>query len=207
LQLLIIRHGQSVADIEGHHEGSADFPLTELGRRQAQAAAEWIARYYPPDAIVASPLCRAAETAHCIAGSIALPVILDDALREKANGVYAGLTFEYASQRYPRPEGGWKDHESPPGGESRIAFHARVQGYWSRLLATESPPPRLAIVTHGGVIQMLLLCFLGLPLDSPVRMGTLDSGIHLWQIDQAERRFLLANVQTHLESAGLRTPD
>jgi len=205
MELLVIRHGQSVADIEGRHEGSADFPLTELGRRQAQAAAEWIAAHYPPDAIVASPLCRAAETARCIAGSIALPVALDDALREKANGVYAGLTFEDARQRYPRPKSGWKDHEAPPGGESRIAFHARVRGYWSRLLAAEPPPRRLAIVTHGGVIQMLLLCFLGLPLDSPVRIGTLDTGIHLWRIDQAERRLLLVNVQTHLELAGLQT--
>lgn len=205
MELLVIRHGQSVADIEGRHEGSADFPLTELGRRQAQAAAEWIAAHYPPDAIVASPLCRAAETARCIACPAALPVALDDALREKGNGVYAGLTFEDARQRYPRPEGGWKDHESPLGGESRIAFHARVREYWSRLLATEPAPRRLAIVTHGGVIQMLLLCFLSLPLDSPVRTRTLDAGIHLWRVDQAERRLLLANVQTHLELAGLQT--
>jgi len=203
MELLVIRHGQSVADIEGRHEGSADFPLTELGRRQAQAAAEWIAAHYPPDAIVASPLCRAAETARCIAGR--LPVALDGALREKGNGVYAGLTFDDARRRYPRPEGGWKDHEAPPGGESRIAFHGRVREYWSRLVATEPAPRRLAIVTHGGVIQMLLLCFLGLPLDSPVRMGTLDTGIHLWRLDQAERRLLLANVQTHLELAGLQT--
>ncbi len=204
MELLVIRHGQSVADVEGRHEGSADFPLTELGRHQAQAAAEWIATHYPPDAIVASPLCRAAETGQCIAGR--LPVALDDALREKANGVLAGLTFEDARQRYPRPDGGWKDHEAHPGGESRIAFHARIRGYWSRLQAAEPPPRRLAIVSHGGVIQMLLLCFLGLPLDSPVRMGTLDAGIHLWRIDQAERRLLLANVQTHLELAGLQTP-
>jgi len=207
MELLVIRHGQSVADIEGRHEGSADFPLTELGRRQARAAAEWIAAHYPPDAVVASPLCRAAETARCIAGSGALPVALDDALREKANGVYAGLTFEDSRQRYPRPDGGWKDHEAAPGGESRIAFYARVRGYWSRLLAAEAPPRRLAIVTRGGVIQMLLLCFLSLPLDSSVRMGTLDAGIHLWRIDQAERRLLLANVQTHLELAGLQTSD
>jgi len=206
MELLVIRHGQSVADIEGRHEGSADFPLTELGRLQAQAAAEWIATHYPPDAIVASPLCRAAETARCIAGRLDLPVALDDALREKANGVLAGLTFDDARQRCPQPDGGWKDHEAHSGGESRIAFHARVRGYWSRLLAAEPPPGRLAIVTHGGVIQMLLLCFLGLPLDSPVRMGTLDAGIHLWRIDHTERRLVLANVQTHLELAGLQTP-
>ncbi len=205
MELLVVRHGQSVADIEGRHEGSADFPLTELGRNQAEAAAEWIATHYPPNAIVASPLCRAAETARCIAGRVALPVALDDALREKGNGVYAGLTFEDARQRYPRPEGGWKDHEAPPGGESRIAFHGRVREYWSRLVATEPAPRRLAIVTHGGVIQMLLLCFLGLPLDSPVRIGALDASIHLWRLDQAERRLLLANVQTHLELTGLQT--
>ncbi len=110
-ELLIVRHGQLVADIEHRREGRADFALTDLGRRQAKEAALRITSHYPPGTILSSPLRRAAEI---IAAELALPVTFDDALMEMNNGVYAGLTFEEAKVRYPRPEAGWKDHEGPP---------------------------------------------------------------------------------------------
>lgn len=66
-EFLILRHRQSLGDLNGRHEGRADFPLTDLGRVQAEAAGRWIATHYPPDTITASPLARAAETAQIVA--------------------------------------------------------------------------------------------------------------------------------------------
>ena len=200
LELLIVRHGESVADIEGRHEGQADFPLTDLGRWQAEQVAEWIAARVPPDLVIASPLRRAAETAEIIARRVAIPITLNDDLRELGNGVYAGLTFEEAEERYPWPEGGWKDHEAPPAGESRIAFRARIETFWSRLRWTTEPGKRIAIIAHGGVIQMLFQCFLRLPIDAEVWLRTGYAGMHLWRVNGDERQVLFGNLQAHSET-------
>lgn len=63
MELLIIRHGQSQADLEDRHEGRADFPLTQLGVKQAQLLAEWVQERFPPELILSSPLQRASRTA------------------------------------------------------------------------------------------------------------------------------------------------
>lgn len=62
-EYLIMRHGQSVADVQERFEGRSDFCLTDKGLRQARLAAEWIAANYPPQRILSSPLCRAKTTA------------------------------------------------------------------------------------------------------------------------------------------------
>jgi len=202
MEILLVRHGQSVADIEGRHEGRADFPLTDLGRSQARRAADWIAQHYPSGAILSSPLQRATQTACIMADRLNLAVALDDELAEMNNGVYAGLTRKEAALRYPWPEGGFKPHEAQPEGESRIAFRCRTETFWSRFLHSEHMrADRVAIITHGGVIRMLYHSFLGLPVDTGVRVVTGDTGIHLWRIADESHTILFANRLDHLAVA------
>lgn len=127
-----------------------------------------------------------------------------DALMEMNNGIYAGLTFEEAKDRYPRPESGWKAHEAPPEGESRIEFRCRIETFWSRLHLTLEPEQRIAVVAHGGVIQMLFQSFLRLPTNADVWLRTGDTGMHLWGMSGNERRVLFANRQEHLAVVGER---
>ena len=82
MEILVIRHGQSVADIEGRMEGRADFPLSEFGEKQAQCAAEWIKMRYKINAIISSPLMRAAKTAEFISKATGTDIIFDEALME-----------------------------------------------------------------------------------------------------------------------------
>ena len=70
MELLIIRHGQSEADIRGVHEGRADFPLTERGDQQAKKMTAYVATHFPPDIILTSPLRRAKSTALLLQGKI-----------------------------------------------------------------------------------------------------------------------------------------
>ena len=49
MELLLIRHGQSEADLLGVHEGRADFSLTKTGIIQAEKMAKYVAKHYPPD--------------------------------------------------------------------------------------------------------------------------------------------------------------
>ncbi|HLN61032.1 MAG TPA: histidine phosphatase family protein, partial [Symbiobacteriaceae bacterium] len=77
LRLLLCRHGQSTPDLEPRCiEGSGDFPLTDLGRRQGQALAAWLASRYRIDQIVSSPLMRARETAQLVGAATGAPIRL-----------------------------------------------------------------------------------------------------------------------------------
>jgi len=198
-EFLVVRHGQSVADIEKRHEGRADFPLTELGRKQAISVAEWIAKHYPAALILASPLKRAAETARTIAERLSISVDFDDDLMEFDNGVLAGLLKEEAIKKYPKPVGGRPPHECIPGGESEISFRARGEIAWSRIRhSCPEPDKRILIVSHGGMISMLFRCFLELPMNSNVWIKTSDTGIHLWRVDADYRIVVFSDNQEHL---------
>nr|WP_236717635.1 phosphoglycerate mutase family protein [Rummeliibacillus stabekisii] len=70
MQLLLIRHGQSEADILEVHEGRADYQLTELGEKQAQKMARHVREHFPPNIILASTLKRASRTAEILQETI-----------------------------------------------------------------------------------------------------------------------------------------
>ena len=82
MDLLVIRHGQSEADILNVIEGRADFSLTELGNRQAKHMADWVANYMVIDKIISSSLKRAKQTAEILAAATNAPLEFDDYLME-----------------------------------------------------------------------------------------------------------------------------
>ena len=108
MDIFIIRHGQSQADLEDRHEGRADFELTELGQKQAKALGEWLKEHYKIEKIFSSTLKRAAETAQIISKGIGADIELDETLMEWDNGLLAGLYREEAAKRFPKPPGGRK---------------------------------------------------------------------------------------------------
>src|SRR5687767_11323336 len=89
-RVLLVRHGQSEWNATGRWQGQADPPLTDLGRRQARSAAAALGTV---DAVFASDLQRASETALIIAGELGVgPVVVDPDLRERDAGEWSGLT-------------------------------------------------------------------------------------------------------------------
>ncbi|MGV8981611.1 histidine phosphatase family protein [Clostridium sp.] len=101
LDLIIVRHGQSVADIEERMEGRADFPLTNLGKEQAKKLAHWLKDNAPFDYIISSPLKRASETSEIINTICNVDITYDERLMEWNNGVLAGLLRSEAHEKYP----------------------------------------------------------------------------------------------------------
>lgn len=143
-RLLLVRHGESEWNAVGRWQGWADPSLTELGRRQAAAAARSVGAV---DAVVASDLARAAETAAIIAGELGVgPVVVDAALRERAAGPWTGMTRAEIEAQYP----GWlAEGRRPDGYETDEQVLARVV---PALLALEGAGAAVLVVTHGGVI-------------------------------------------------------
>ena len=197
MKLLVIRHGQSEADILGVHEGRADFELTELGFRQAEAAAQRIAQEYTVNRIYSSTLRRARQTAECLARSTGLPVCEEPDLMEFNNGLLAGLSREEADARYP-----WvRDlpvHASLYGQESALEFKFRAERVLSRIISENDANSTVAVFTHGGTINRLYQAFLGLPVNTDILWPTGDTGIHEWHVLPGARRIRFANNTAHL---------
>ncbi|GAA0466239.1 histidine phosphatase family protein [Alkalibacillus silvisoli] len=196
MELLIVRHGQSVADLENRHEGRANFPLTSLGEEQANQVATWIDDHYEIDHIISSPLRRANTTANYIAGKVGGIVKQDDALMEWNNGKLQGMLKTEAVDQFPLPQEGRKRHDDYYECESMINFRARIETFWSKLLEVEAE--RICIVAHGGTINMLYQSFMNLPMDTNVTLHTGDTGVHLWQVKGGKRIIKYANLQIHL---------
>ncbi|GAB4528184.1 MAG: histidine phosphatase family protein [Anaerolineales bacterium] len=196
---LLMRHGQSQADLEDRLEGRADYPLTDLGRRQARLAADWLALHWQPTLVFSSPLQRAAQTAHLIADPLGLPVTLDPDLQEWSKGMLDGMLRQEANRKYPPPEKARTLDEPIQDGESARQVYARAARFWAHLTAGCAPNARLLIVTHGGLLNMLYRVFLNIPLtDDLLAFSTIDTGMHLWEIRAGRHIVHWANRHEHL---------
>ena len=185
MRLLVVRHGQSEADILGVCEGRADFPLTKLGHEQAERTAEYISEKYKVDKIYSSTLKRAMETAEHIAKKANLEVNPEDKLQEFNNGLRAGLEFKLAFEKYPNVP--TAIHESHYQQESKLEFRMRAEYVLSKIISENDPTSTIVIVSHGGLIMRLFQAFLKLPIGSNVKLITGDAGIHDWSVEDGQK--------------------
>jgi broad specificity phosphatase PhoE len=148
-RILLVRHGQSEWNAEGRWQGQADAPLSDLGRLQAREAAQAVGAV---DAVWASDLQRAVETATIIAETIGVgPVVVDPDLRERDAGEYSGLTRGEIEVRFP---GYLADGRRPPSWEPDDHLLARALRALHRI-AGEVPGGDVLVITHGGLIYVL----------------------------------------------------
>ncbi|MFS0554215.1 histidine phosphatase family protein [Brevibacillus sp. 179-C9.3 HS] len=196
MQILLIRHGQSEADILNVHEGKADFPLTEEGREQARRMAARVLEQFPPDFIWASTLKRASETASILAEKVGCPVQYIPELQEHNNGELAGKPLE----EVPFPWGILPHEKLGGDGESKIEFRARGEQIYSAIRHLSASYNRIAIVSHGGMITRIIESFLQLPVLHDIYFATGDTGIHLLEYNDLGRLIRFTNSTTHLDS-------
>lgn len=193
MRILVIRHGESEADILNVHEGRADFELTEKGHRQAEGMALYVKEHYKVDKIYASTLKRAMQTAEHLVAETKAPIMFEEKLMEFNNGLIAGLSFEEADKRYPRVLN-VPVHASVYEQESKLEFRFRADYMLSRILSENGEEDTVAIVSHGGMINQLYHSFLNLPVESGMFFGTGDTGIHEWVVSGENRYVLKANL-------------
>ncbi|MDH6551342.1 broad specificity phosphatase PhoE [Streptomyces sp. SAI-041] len=112
-RVILWRHGQTSWNVERRFQGTTDVELTETGVGQARRAARLLASLQP-DAIVASDLRRAANTAAELAALTGLDVAHDEGLRETYAGVWQGLTHEEIIARHGEEYAAWKRGEPGP---------------------------------------------------------------------------------------------
>ena len=196
MRLLIVRHGESEADLLDVHEGRADFALTERGHRQAQAMAEYVAANYHVDRIYASTLTRAMQTARHLSDATGVPIRPESDLMEFNNGLLAGLPHKEAAEKYPQVPDLPPD-KSVYGQESLVEFRARAEKMLTIILAEITDDGTVAVVTHGGTTNQLYHAFLKLPVKDGMFFSTADTGIHEWIVEPMERRVARSNYDAH----------
>ena len=129
--IYMIRHGESVGNQKRDFLGHTDLPITPKGEKQARAAAEYLSSIgFAPDAVYASPLCRAAKTTEIALSLCPSPeIIYLDGLREIYAGDWEGENFDSLDERYPEERLLWREdigHARPTGGESVAELYGRV---------------------------------------------------------------------------------
>jgi broad specificity phosphatase PhoE len=160
--IILCRHGESEGNREARFGGHGPTPLTALGRSQAAATAARLA-LAGVDAVYSSDLVRARETADVIAAAIGCEAEATPALRERSVGIFTGLTFDEARERFP------KDFEallrrdpdsSPPEGETYSQCRARASRFLDDLLVARAGQ-RILLVSHHLTLYQLVLHILG----------------------------------------------
>jgi broad specificity phosphatase PhoE len=154
---LLLRHGQTALSVERRFAGRGDIPLTDVGVRQAAAAAARLAERGGIDLVVTSPLIRTRATAEIVADRAGTTLEVEDDLAETDFGSWEGMTFGEVSQQWPDEMSAWlADADvAPPGGESFAAVARRVDAALDRLLAAHQGKT-VVVVSHVTPIKTLV---------------------------------------------------
>lgn len=160
--ILLVRHPETVGNVEGRLMGRNAAPFTDLGRLQLRRVPRKVAAF-EPDLVLSSPLERTLVLAERSARAAAAPLRVDERLIELHFGEAEGMTFEEIA------EAGivfnFRSREEPvaAGGESRAQIEERSAAVCDELTARGG---RYTIVTHGGVFRASMVHLLGLPSDA-----------------------------------------
>jgi probable phosphoglycerate mutase len=160
--LHLVRHGETAFNAERRFQ-TPDVPLSDNGRTQAAAVAETLAvSAANANLILASDYARTQETATIIAARLALPIVLEEALRERNFGIARGRLYSEIGEealvtwRQPRYR--------IENGESWADVFERVAAFVQRM-QTSPPAPEIICVTHGGAMSVALQHLAGGAID------------------------------------------
>ncbi len=182
--------------------GAADPELSESGHAQAQHLADYLAVEAPLDALYASPLNRARQTAAPIAARFGLDVVVEDAVAEwdRHSNEYVPIE-ELKAADDPRWQallrGEWTSHD-----ESPAQFADRVIGAIEAMIARHRGG-RIAVVCHGGVINSYLAHVLGLGSQQSFFYPNYTSIHRVAAARSGERSIVTINETAHLRGTGL----
>lgn len=156
--IYLIRHGQSLGNLEGRFLGHTDLDLTELGFRQAECTASFFDDIHL-DAVYASDLKRAFNTAKAIADRKGLSVVPEKSFRELFAGKWETMRFEDIPKEFPDSWRDWQNADTDtlraPEGESMRELFERVYAALLKI-AKKHEGQAIAIGLHATPIRLVL---------------------------------------------------
>jgi probable phosphoglycerate mutase len=173
--VVLVRHGVTKHTTEKRLSGglaSANPGLSEEGRSEVRATAEWLAPLAEQiSAVVASPVRRTMESAEILAEVLGHQVEVEPGFAEMEFGIWDGLTIDEVAQEHHADLDAWLGSldVAPGGGESFRVVEARVIDALQRLVDAH-PGQTVVVVSHVTPIKTLVAHALGAPLESVFRM-------------------------------------
>ncbi|MBU0701625.1 histidine phosphatase family protein [bacterium] len=168
MQLILIRHGESVWNEEGRVQGTSNPSLSKKGSHQAEMLANKFNNGCKINAVYSSPLARAHSTAKIITSTHDLSINICHDLREIQLGEWEGKHFSQLQQEYPEMFELWYSEPlrvSVPGGETVIGFRDRVVAAMAEIVKRHEQDEKIMIVAHGGVISIYIAHLLEMNLN------------------------------------------
>ncbi len=167
-RLIAVRHGETAWNVDTRIQGHRNIALNNTGLLQAARVAQALADE-AVDAIYASDLLRAWQTANAIAFSTNSALTAEPGLRERGFGSFEGKTYAEVEATWPEESLRWRKRDpdwAPPGGESLLAMRSRVEQTVQRL-AQRHVGGQIVLVAHGGVMDQLYRLATGQTLQAP----------------------------------------
>ncbi len=187
MTLYVIRHGQTQWNQEGRYQGQQDAPLTNLGRRQAQAVARRL-KSTAFDRIYASPLGRAWTTAGFLTEETGIPAIPDDRLMEVRYGYCEGLTWDEIEAKFPG-QMEWREADKwtrrLPGAECYADMHERAKSFAEEHLdgALNRDGPTVATVGHAGINSTMIGMLLEWSREETIQLRQANNVVYVLTTD------------------------
>lgn len=166
MYIYIVRHGQSLGNLKGGFAGHTDYPLSELGHKQARITADFLKNEHI-DTVISSPLSRAMQTAKPIANDRNLEVLTDEGFIEMNFGNWEGMAIEEVEEKYDGAFTVWKTEMYKtvcPNGESTIDCYNRAVKALKET-AEKYNGKDICITSHGAVIKCLCCYLHGMPIE------------------------------------------
>lgn len=196
----LLRHGETEWNAQNRFCGRSDVPLSDLGRWQAQRLGERL-KSVPLEALYASPLKRAMETARLISAMTGLEPIVDERLVEINYGHWEGKTLAEIMRDHPAVYKAWRadpGQVAPPGGESGIEAQRRVVPFLEALAAKHGEQ-HIAVVFHKTVCRLAVCHFLGMsPSDYRRRLTMDNTALNIVQSRDGGWQMVTYNDTSHL---------
>jgi len=184
-RLILVRHGETVWNLEAKLQGQDDSALTPLGITQGRAFAERLSRYHF-SARYASDLGRTLRTAELVRETTGHDIRCDARLRERHLGIFQGLSRAEAQEKFPEEFARLMSREVDyvaPGGESFSEASSRIMDCLVEL-AREHAGQQIVLITHGAVLGAVLRNVLGISPDAPRRFKRFNGS---WNVFTFER--------------------
>ena len=188
-EILLVRHGETEWSLSGQHTGLTDIPLTEAGRRQAEALGRRLSDR-SIESVLTSPLGRASET--CRLAGFGGRCTERAELVEWAYGEYEGMTTAQIRETVP----GWTVWTHPsPGAETTEEIGARVDGVIEELTSAEG---NVAVFAHGHVLRVLGARWIGLAPEQGALLALSTGTLSVLGWEHERRVIRLWNDSSHL---------
>ncbi len=199
--LILIRHGETPHNRDKRYQGHRDTSLTTEGKRQTREIALRL-RDKPLDAIYSSDLKRTRYMAEVINSYHSLKINILPELREIDFGDWEGKTYNEIQRKWESLLNGWERKPSKvkiPNGESIQELAKRTRTIIKKIIRAHLNQ-KVAIITHGGPIRIILMDALGLEADNWWGTITSNGGISIIEYQSKRAKVLLQNDTSHLKT-------